>query len=123
MRLWVREPWQYASSGDRPYRYEADVGPAAARQSKWRPGRFLARDASRLTLEVHQVRPERLTHITPHEAAAEGMPPGLFDAEAAAVDWFRRLWDTFYGNGEFAWKNDPWVWVIEFRVRKARGQR
>lgn len=117
--LWVREPWNYASGG-RGYVYEADVGPAAAKQRKWRPGRFMAREASRMHLHVTSIWPERLRDTTPGDAAAEGMPPGLFtDTSAnddAAVAWFRRLWDTIYGDTELAWKHNPWVWVVRFRV-------
>ena len=128
-RLWVREPWAYATdAGPAPragtkarYEYEADLGPAAAQQRKWRPGRFLARDASRLTLIVSGITAERVRAITPHDAAAEGMPPGLFnDAADAAVMWFGRLWDSIYAGTEFAWEGDPWVWVVRFRLKKGK---
>lgn len=117
--LWVREPWNYASNG-RGYIYEADIGPAAAQGRKWRPGRFMARSASRMNLHVLSVWPERLTQTSPTDAMAEGMPPGLFTdtpaSDEAAVAWFSRLWDTVYGGTELAWKENPWVWVVRFRV-------
>ena len=124
--LWVREPWNYAESG-RGYVYEADVGPAAAKGRRWKPGRFMARDACRSRLRVTHVWPHKLTRITPADARLEGMPPGLFDAEivgdaadadAAAVEWFRQLWDGIYGGGELAWSADPWVWAVGFDVVK-----
>ncbi len=110
--LWVREPWQLDGA---KRRYEADVGPAAARQTTWRPGRSLPRDASRMTLLVLDVWPERLSEMSEDDIRAEGMPPGLFDA--APRLWFERLWDQFYGRSEFAAKHDPWIWAIRFDVK------
>ena len=57
---------------------------------------------------------ERLSALSDEDARAEGMPPGLFDDVPTL--WFRRLWDSIYGGGEFAWERDPWVWAIRFRV-------
>ncbi len=117
-RLWVREPWSPVSEGRRRVEYESDFGPAAAEQRRpWRPGRFLPREASRLTLEVRSVYPQRLGDLTPQDAIAEGMPPTLLeDDPAAAVQRFARLWDDFYGPGEFAWGSNPWVWVVRFKA-------
>jgi hypothetical protein len=123
-RLWVREPWRM---GRRGIEYEADIGPAAARQLRWRAGRFMSRDASRLDLRVQWVRPERLRDLCPDAAAAEGMPPGLFNLPDqnpdgdAALAWFARLWDSFYGRSELSWDANPWVWAIGFRVFGPRG--
>ena len=116
-RVWVREPWTPAASG-RGVEYEADLGPAAAKQKRWRPGRFMGQDKSRLTLLVTDVLPQRLTAITPGEAAAEGVAPGvLADESFDAVAWFRDLWDSIYGrDAELAWSADPWVWVVRFRL-------
>ena len=119
--LWVREPWNHGTADDNPrrakYVYEADIGPAAAKHRKWRPGRFMPRQASRLTLRVTGVLPQRLQMLFPADASAEGMPPGLFDDEPeAAITWFQRLWDSIYADTEFAWHRNPWVWVVRFRA-------
>ncbi len=114
--LWVREPWAFAPDGSARL-YEADLGPAAAATRSWKGGRFLPRDASRMLLDVKEVRPERLDELTDDDARAEGMPPGLFDH--LPTIWFRRLWDGIYGDGEFASSSNPWVWVICFSVRNA----
>ncbi len=113
--LWVREPW---AAGPRGTEYEADVGPARAKSRTWKAGRFMARSASRLTLRVTRVSPERLTALSPAAAAAEGMPPGLFDEQAdAPIVWFSRLWDQIYGRDpDLAWAANPWVWAIHFEL-------
>ena len=116
--LLVREPWRI---GPRGVEYEADTGPAAAARLSWRPGRFMNVANARLTLKVRRVWPQRLASISPVDAAAEGMPPGLFgDDPDAALAWFRSLWDGIYGKGELAWSKDPWVWAIDFAVRRRR---
>lgn len=117
--LWVREPWAHAgTSRGRPrLEFEADFGPAAAREkAPWRAGRFLPRELSRLELEVRSVRPQRLTNLKPQDAIAEGVSPVLFEEHpAGAVEQFRKMWDAFYGLTDFAWENNPWVWVVRFK--------
>ena len=113
--LWVREP---SAAGPRGVEYEADVGPKRAAGRSWRGGRYMARSASRLTLRVTSVRPERLADLSGSDAAAEGMPPGLFsDDPDTAIVWFQRLWDGIYGRDpDLSWRANPWVWAIEFRL-------
>lgn len=65
--LWVREPWAFAPDGSARL-YEADLGPAAAATRSWKGGRFLPRDASRMLLDVKEVRPERLDELTDDDA-------------------------------------------------------
>jgi hypothetical protein len=80
-----------------------------------RPSIHMPRWASRITLEITGVRVERIASISTESARAEGYP-----AERAADGgdsdpwlWFRDLWDGIYPEQSF--KDNPWVWVIEFR--------
>lgn len=90
-----------------------------ARSFPWRPSIHMPRWASRITLEITDVRVERLQDITESEAAAEGCDNS--DTEAAReCGWyekplraFRRVWEQI--NGANSWDENPWVWVIEFR--------
>ena len=92
-RLWVRETWYYeehmhdstAGGPDLPgdlysHRlvfkadcpdYPVNVGVG---QHGWRPSIFMPRWASRITLEVTDLRAERLQDITEGDAEKEGMP-------------------------------------------------
>ena len=97
----------------------------------WRPSIHMPRWASRITLEITDIRVERLQEISEDDAKAEGVEPWVIgdgwreyglppDVEAAgthplrsARDSFASLWESINGPG--SWKANPWVWVIEFR--------
>lgn len=93
---------------------------------KWTPSIHMPRWASRILLEITNVRVERLNDISECDARDEGVPPagsllpdhpGTFltpkgDFAMAKVA-FQRLWESIYG--EESWNANPWVWVIEFK--------
>ncbi|MEP9925866.1 hypothetical protein ABLU65_00405 [Klebsiella sp. GG_Kp156] len=141
-RIWVRETFcpvddtQYGGEKWVDYRatprYEAshpagwDSAPNDAEALKWRPSIHMPRWASRILLEITDVRVERLNAISEEDATAEGVPPagsllpdypGTFltpkgDFATAKVA-FQRLWESIYG--EESWKANSWVWVISFK--------
>ena len=80
----------------------------------WRPSIHMPRWASRILLEVTDVRVERLQDISEADAVAEGvrnslhLPGGRF-----AKENFEHLWWTINGDG--SWDANPWVWVVEFK--------
>ncbi len=92
----------------------------------WRPSIHMPRWASRILLEITDVRVERLNAISEEDATAEGVPPaGSFLPDypgtfltpkgdfATAKVAFQRLWESIYG--EESWKANGWVWVISFK--------
>lgn len=84
-------------------------------------GRFGARAASRLTLEVREVRAARVQDMTDEDALREGVEyvPAKLRKAGTPRDWFGRLWDDI--NGEDAsWAKNPWVWVYRFDVKQAQ---
>lgn len=116
-------------------REEVDITPSQykeldAKESKgWKPSIHMPRYASRIQLEITNIRVERLQDISEVDALAEGIqaysdgtyrdynvPDDMvFDHNtfASPVDSYRTLWDTINGPG--SWEANPWVWVIEFR--------
>ena len=124
-KLWVREAWQawkefnHLPPRDIPshalerINYLADGNKWDAR---YRHARFMPRWASRILLEITDVRVERLQDISVNDAVAEGaLNQSVVDqfAQVHAVDMYRCIWNGINGPG--SWNANPWVWVIEFR--------
>lgn len=87
-----------------------------------KPSIHMPRWASRITLEIVNVRIERLNDISDGDAVAEGITwqsgvSWLCDYErhltSAYRSLFADLWRSIYG--ETSWDENPWVWVIEFK--------
>lgn len=130
-RLWVREAW--AQIEDKRIFYRSDYGNQAAatfvncEQVNWRPSIHMPRWASRITLEIVNVRVERLQDISARDAKAEGAGGDrgmttadkqlLYDAHVLEISplilIFRRVWESIHSAG--SWTANPWVWVIEFK--------
>lgn len=81
--------------------------------TRWRSSMFMPRWASRLALEIVDVRAEPLQDISEADAIAEG-PPDIKNIWSHRI-MFERLWDRFNAKRGFPWESNPWVWVIEFR--------
>ena len=121
-RLWVRETFIDASSALHScVIYRADGDDQACGQS-WKPSIFMPRWASRIMLEITDVRVERLQDISAADAQAEGIVPDgdggwhLADTRhymGDPISSYASLWE--YINGPDSWEANPWVWVIEFR--------
>ena len=73
-RLWVSETWQDTSKDDpnHPLVYRATWRDEQPPDGGWRPSIFMPRWASRITLEITDVRVERVQDITEEDAKAEG---------------------------------------------------
>ena len=136
-RLWVRESWAQDSE-DGALFYRADIGDGGdaddwernrlegAPNYRWRASMFMPRWASRILLEVTDVRLERVKDITGMDAKCEGAPvPDDAVANgthlAWARGWFRLLWGEI--NGADSWDANPWVWVIEFKRVHSGGEK
>ena len=181
-RLWVRETWGdldyyqgnvaihvlkdsngvehdivYSAECQGYFEWTDEVGFPEYRKdgteaSRWRPSIFMPRWASRILLEVTDVKVERLQDITEEDAIKEGMPDeypiapvycpncqgqgtcgavhpvslGYMEIDCPECDTakkkFKNLWDSINGRGRKpgrAWQDNPWVWVISFKVVEA----
>ncbi|SBY47693.1 hypothetical protein [Klebsiella pneumoniae] len=140
-RIWVRETFCTVDDthygGEKLVDYRAtpkfeeshpagwDSAPNDAEALKWRPSIHMPRWASRILLEITDVRVERLNAISEEDARAEGIidsgclncgepePCGCANPEPDATDAFAYLWQSIYGQEN--WNANPWVWVIEFK--------
>mgnify|MGYP001193109877 CR=1 FL=1 len=131
-RLWVREAFMHDPA---TYCWEASVSipaiPASTiyradcvdpRGGRWSPSIHMPRSLSRITLEITDVRVERLQDISDADAVAEGVQVdecGHAIHEGDPIAWggargaYSMLWDRLNGAG--SWDANPWVWVISFK--------
>ncbi|MCW9252089.1 hypothetical protein N5I36_08965 [Klebsiella aerogenes] len=140
-RIWVREAFRVHSRAtdvatlvykasvrnswtEQTHRVPVAVCNKAAMPEKWTPSLHMPRWASRLLLEITDVRVERLREISQADAEAEGVgklkkgfwknyQPGWTEFQLTARGSFATLWKSIYGDE--SWYADPWVWVIEFK--------
>lgn len=86
---------------------------------KWRPSIHMPRWASRLSLEVTDMRIERLQDISEEDARAEGivMPykAGNFERDLP-IRKFRDLWNSIHGPD--AWDQNPEIVAVSFEIHK-----
>ncbi|WP_371745327.1 hypothetical protein [Pectobacterium sp. PL64] len=132
-RLWVRETFAALEPGSyeqvkprqgycQDLRYAATdclaKSDANIRGYKWVPSIHMPRWASRILLEITDVRVERLKHIPRDGIIAEGYPAerATDGGEYDPFLWYRDLWESIYGAG--SWQANPWIWVIEFKQIK-----
>lgn len=123
-RLWVRETWAYFGGDE--YLYQHDVGSVSYRADeiddwannppcgRWRPSIHMPRWASRITLEITDVRVERLQAISEEDALAEGFDPWPKGKCKTARGNFAVIWTSINGKSA-AWDLNPWVWAISFK--------
>lgn len=144
-RLWVRETWatDLHNEQDSPSRikelcedagYRVDPGHPAGPiwyqsdgavrrwggiyvdvQGRWRPSIHMPRWASRITLEITNIRVERLQEISEEDAQAEGFRKAHLHGYlwTTAKSEFLDGWNRIHGPG--SWELNPWVWVVEFK--------
>lgn len=132
-KLWVRETWQgfnklsgsVLTNGIPKVNYGEGFWAAykadniADPKCKWRPSIHMPRWACRIFLGITAIRVERVQDITPENCEKEGLEltrhsnlqMGRY--ERICQD-FGYLWDSI-NLKRAPWKDNPWVWVLEFR--------
>lgn len=147
-RLWVKET--YGARGNLadgpPIRYRADVGynesttlfdQTRKAYGGWKGPRYMPREYSRITLELTDVRAQRLQGISEADAIAEGTSSwctsgdmfwksgsaAMTDARNPAFDAvnsftgpradYAMVWEEINGSG--TWDLNPWVWALTFK--------
>jgi hypothetical protein len=130
-RLWVRETFsQHPEFADIAYRADGEEfedSDGFFWSLRWKPSIHMPRSASRILLEVTNVRVERLNDISDRDSIAEGieLEPGTahwknYDTSPgwryreSPIQSYRTLWESINGPG--SWDINPYCWVIEFKV-------
>ena len=138
--LWVRETFMYShfypDNGQVVIKYKAGGQRLIENYpywilnknlNKWKPSIHMPKAAARIWLKISEIGIERLQDITEEQAIAEGVGSGCH-VNAVWPDYinmktglcstarksFASLWKSI--NGPESWDNNPWVWVIHFRI-------
>lgn len=126
-RLFVRESHSYDETGKIIFR--STTPDELVDSFKWKPSIYHPKELSRITLELTEVRAERLQEITEADALDEGIieaPTDSTGGRMTAVQQYRNLWDSINGKPRntrshhmhpvWTWDTNPWVWVESFKV-------
>jgi hypothetical protein len=132
--LWVRETFAKTSEGEYLYRAEPEFDHCGKGDFgwNWSPSRYMPRVATRLFLEVKDVRIERLQDISEADAKAEGagkfelmelgkIPSSLIllkrnsaIPQASFKAGFYKVWEEINAKRGYGWATNPYVYVYEF---------
>lgn len=144
-RLWVRET-HHVVGGTADYEIEEikqglqDIKNFASYKADgygnpcdggWTSPMFMPRWASRILLEITDIRVERLNDISEADCEKEGFrfyplsricfkpcstkhPSGHGSNNYKSI--FGEYWDTLNAKKGYPWSSNPWVWVVEFKV-------
>lgn len=91
----------------------------------WRSPRFMPRWASRITLELTDIRVERIRKISADDMRAEGTTcaldyPGMTHCHCMPCVSLRQRhmtkWNNVNSKRGYPWSMDPFVWVLEFKM-------
>lgn len=139
-RLWVRETWcdvlseahytgnpdDHGGENDPCWGYHATMTYLCGKPipdevpRKWKASIHMPRRASRLTLEVTNVRVERLQDISESDANREGCPvPAQDQSWSECRAWFRELWNSINAKRRDKKLISPrwnrWTWGVDER--------
>lgn len=149
--IWTKhEPCEGETIWDVPHRieYKADTGAKYPGDwpydcgddpecPKWKSGRFMAKRAARIWLEVTDIRAQRVQEISHEDAEAEGVGSwwdsllgmagierrrkieskwGVVGRSHTSIHLFQMLWDSINLKRGFGWCTNPHVWVLSFKM-------
>jgi hypothetical protein len=120
--------------------FEWNAGDDCSIETKiaWKSPLFMPRCASRILLEITDIRVERVQDVSEEDAIAEGVEFGscweeqFGEGYCTGEGWmdyrnadygcstpkesYKTLWDSLNAKRGYSWEKNPWVWVIEFKV-------
>lgn len=144
--LWVRETHDPTGCGG-SILYKADytlleLSQAAKGVFRWKPSIHMKKDYARIWLQVEEIGVERLQDISEEDAKAEGIlplaassaqlathgqlyfdyskPKQLFNEGLPPFWSFNSLWCSI--NGGDSWEENPWLWVVKYKVLSTTGK-
>lgn len=124
-----KQRWTFVIHPDQEVRYSGSFEPSPKDRTELgfytRPAIHCPSWTSRITLEITDIRAERLSSISEKDALSEGLSfgdrpngrvyfvPGVKNYSRVPSKSYWGLWDAI--NGSDAHKINPWVWAVTFR--------
>ena len=98
----------------------------------WEQARLMPEWASRLTLEITDIKVERLGEISEEDCHKEGavfigkkthkkehgFEPWWHVSDFSARGYFHRFWNATHKKPEEKFEANPFVWVVDFKINK-----
>lgn len=117
--LWVKETFKptFMDGSGTIYRASIPYGNLDCHFKPWKPSIFMTRARSRITLEITEVRVERLNDISEEDAIAEGTTPSIVGSDLDGLKYragYQTLWESINGPG--SWALNPFCWCITFKI-------
>lgn len=126
-RLWVPETWQHEDMccddhrcGQPSHIYYKATEVAPETFARWRPASQMPEWASRILIEVTDVRCQQVQGISTLDMLAElgwsqseGTCTQEFDTEGRV---WRSSWDSTHSKPEEKWAANPWAWPLTFET-------
>lgn len=119
--LYSRETWDYLEGwklrdpgidGKYFYRADGDFRPIGWR-GNWQPSVHMPKEATRLWLQVSDIKVEKLQDITTGDCEKAG----VLCRRIGDVSDFMKTWDSALKKSDrekYGWDANPWIWRIEF---------
>ncbi len=118
--LWVKETYAPAIND---FAYKADYSKAVLLEKRnkglWKPSIHMPKSASRIWLQITDIKAQRLQSVDEIEAEQEGTGMGqIFGFDISGKPSFRQgffeKWIQIYGIQSY--HSNPWIWSISFQV-------
>lgn len=125
-KIFVKEKFarSFDNEGNPIITLEAD----SKQERKWKPAQHMKQEHSRLTLEITNIKVERLQDISEEDARLEGFPvnhlgnyyePSKLDPwQGYARASFSLSWNPTHKKPEEKFYANPFVWVVDFKINK-----
>jgi hypothetical protein len=125
--VYVEEPYQKGQKIFVKENFNIFAGQVSYKQSLvhaerhfWKPASQMKQEQSRLTLQIKEIRVERLADISEEDAIAEAPQYSIIQpfGNKCSIDFFKTLWNATHKKTEEKFEANPFVWVIQFEVVK-----
>ena len=120
-KIFVKESFWVNKKSQKFCWYDNDIFECGDKVEK-KPAQHMKQEHSRLTLQIKEIRVERLADISEEDAYKEGAQrtdewTGCAE-DLDFTDAFKFSWNATHKKPEEKFEANPWVWIVNFEVAK-----